>query len=243
MSAPPTRHAGGPSDVVHGAWVVRFDRAERVLHWVSAMAVLVAIATGLVLYVRPLAVAIGRRALVKDLHVVSGIAGVVPFVVAMAGTWRAGLRRDVHRFANWHDDDLAFLRRRTRAGSWTGKFNGGQKANAVLASSGLLVMLGTGVIMRWFGPFPLSWRTGATFVHDWASFGLWFLVAGHIVKSVSTRGAVRGMWTGWVPRAEAEARPRWWVEVRDGDDAADAAVPGGPVGSVALDGPEGPGRR
>jgi formate dehydrogenase subunit gamma len=217
-AAPATRHAEGPNDRLVGEFVVRFDRTERIVHWATAVALLVALATGAVLYVAPLAIAVGRRDLVKDIHVVSGIAAVVPFAVAMAGPWRAGLRRDVDRFANWHDDDLRWFRRRTRAGSETGKFNGGQKLNAVLMASALVVLLMTGTIMRWFGPFPLEWRTGATFVHDYVSFGLWFLVPAHILKSIVTPGAVRGMWTGWVSRAEAAGRPRWWESVTSSDD-------------------------
>ncbi|MDZ7674958.1 MAG: cytochrome b/b6 domain-containing protein [Acidimicrobiales bacterium] len=218
----PTRHATGGNDRVEGAFVVRFDRNERVLHWVSAVAVLAAVATGAILYVEPLSVAVGRRVLVKDLHVVAGFAAVVPFLVAMAGPWRRGLQRDVDRFANWHEDDVAWLRRRTRAGSETGKFNGGQKLNAVLLSGALVVMAMTGSIMKWFGPFPLSWRSGATFVHDWASFGLWFLIPAHIIKALTTPGAVRGMWTGWIGRAEAESRTRWWASI-EGDRSPPAA--------------------
>lgn len=214
---PPRPHAHGDNDRLEGDFVVRFDRSERILHWVSAAAVLVAVATGAILYVEPLAVAVGRRELVKNLHVVAGFAAVVPFLVVMAGPWRAGLQRDVERFAMWHDDDVRYLRRRTRAGSETGKFNGGQKLNAVLMSSALVVLLMTGSIMKWFGPFPLEWRSGATFVHDWVSFGLWFLIPAHIIKAVITPGAVRGMWSGWVRRAEAEARPRWWESVADRD--------------------------
>lgn len=222
LDRPPRRHADGPSDRVDGGFVVRFDRPERILHWVSAVAVLVAVATGAVLYVEPLAVAIGRRELVKNIHVVSGFAGVVPFLVAMAGPWRAGLQRDVERFSMWHDDDVRFLRRRTRPGSETGKFNGGQKLNAVLLSSALVVMVMTGSIMKWFGPFPLEWRSGATFVHDWVSFGLWFLIPAHIIKAIITPGAVRGMWTGWARRSDAQARPRWWATIADrGDEPGD----------------------
>lgn len=210
---PPTRHAHGPNDAVHGEFVVRFDRTERILHWVGATAVLVCVATGLVLYFRPLSVAVGRREIVRELHVIAGFAAVVPYLVAMAGPWRAGLRRDVARVATWHDDDVAWFRRRTRHRSETGKFNGGQKANAVLVAAALVVLLATGSIMRWFGPFPLEWRTGATFVHDWVSFGLWLLIPVHIGKALLTRGAVRAMWTGWTTRDEAEARPRWWSSI------------------------------
>lgn len=204
-------------DVAVDGQVVRFDGAERLVHWLGSLGILVALATGAILYVEPLAVAVGRRDLVEDVHVLAGIGAFVPFVVAYVGPWRSGLHSDIRRFARWHDDDVAWFRRRSRHRSETGKFNGGQKLNAVLLSSALVVLLGTGSIMRWFGPFPLDWRTGATFVHDWASFGLWFLIPAHIIKAVITPGAVRGMWTGRVPRGEAEARPRWWESVTDLD--------------------------
>ena len=216
-ASPAARHAPGPNDRVVGDRVVRFDRTERILHWVSAVAAIAAVATGAVLYVAPLANAVGRRDVVRDLHVVTGFASVVPFAVAMAGPWRESLRRDVARFANWHDDDLRWFRRRTRRAAETGKFTGGQKLNAVLMSSALVVLLITGTIMKWFGPFPLEWRTGATFVHDYVSFALWFLIPAHIVKAAATRGAVRAMWTGWVGRDDARRRPRWWESVGESD--------------------------
>ncbi len=142
-----------------------------------------------------------------------GFAAVVPLFVVLAGPWGVGLQRDIRRFANWHDDDVRWFRRRWRPTAETGKFNGGQKLNAVLLSAALAVMLMSGSIMKWFGPFPLEWRTGATFVHDYVSFGLWFLVPAHIIKALVTPGAIRGMWTGWVRRSEVEGRPRWWAEV------------------------------
>ena len=43
-------------------------RTERAVHWVHATAFLVLLATGLVLYVRALSVAVGRRPLLKDIH-------------------------------------------------------------------------------------------------------------------------------------------------------------------------------
>ena len=230
---PVTRHAHGPNDRLVGDAVIRFDRAERILHWVSATAVLLTVATGAALYVRPLAVAVGRRELVKDVHVMAGFAAVVPFLVVMAGPWRRGLERDVHRIANWHADDLRWFRRRFRVGAETGKFNGGQKLNAVLLSGALVVMLMSGSVMKWFGPFPLEWRSGATFVHDYVSFGLWFLIPAHILKAIVTPGAITGMWTGWVGRDEAVARPRWWAQIDHGtgeQEAGGRESVAGPVG-------------
>lgn len=214
----PRHHAAAPNDRVEGDFVVRFDPTERRVHWVSSSLVLVAVVTGLVLYVPALSVAVGRRTLVKDVHVVAGLASLVPYVVATLGPWRSGLRRDVERFAWWHADDWAWFRRGHRRRSETGKFNGGQKLNAALVGSAIVVMAATGSVMRWFDLFPLDWRTGATFVHDWVAFGLWLLIPAHIIKALITRGAVRSMRTGWQPIEEVRDRPRWWAAVESTDD-------------------------
>lgn len=201
------------TDQVSGDRIVRFDAVERSVHWVSSSLVLVTVATGLVLYVAPLAAAVGNRELVKNVHVIAGLAAFVPVVAALAGPWGRGLRRDVSRFANWHRDDVRWFSPRWRDRCDTGKFNGGQKLNAVLVAAGLVVMAMSGAVMKWFAPFPLSWRSGATFVHDWVSFGLWILIAVHVVKAVATPGALRGMVTGTVPVSDARAKSRWWASV------------------------------
>ncbi len=215
-------------DTVVGESVVRYDRAERVLHWSNAALFLLLLGTGMALYVPQLSSAVGRRVLVKDVHVISGLLLPVPLLLAYAGSWRAGLRRDVRRFARWSVDDRRWLlslgrRRRTRLG----KFNAGQKVNAIFVAGCIPLMLATGVIMRWFDPFPLAWRTGATFVHDWIAVLLVLVVVGHIGKALAEPVALRAMVRGTMPRAHVERHhPRWSAEL----DAADPPEPVGDVG-------------
>ena len=45
--------------------------------------------------------------------------------------------------------------------------------------------------MKWFDLFPLDWRTGATFVHDWFALGIWVAVIGHILFAVKRRRRAR----------------------------------------------------
>jgi formate dehydrogenase subunit gamma len=77
-------------------------------------------------------------------------------------------------------------------------------------------MMATGSIMRWFSPFPLSWRTGATFVHDWTAIATWIIVTGHILVAFSKPPALLSMVTGWMPRAWARHHHPLWVEGEDG---------------------------
>jgi formate dehydrogenase subunit gamma len=203
------------SDTVRGSAVVRFDRAERWLHWANATLFLILLATGMTLYVGPLSSVVGRRVLVKDIHVISGLLLPVPLLLAYSGSWRTGLRRDVRRLARWSSDDRRWLTSFGKRGhSRMGKFNAGQKLNAIFVVGCIPLMLGTGSIMRWFDPFPIAWRTGATFVHDWLALTLLAVVIGHIGKALAEPVALRAMRTGTVPAAHVRTQhPRWWREL------------------------------
>jgi formate dehydrogenase subunit gamma len=211
--------------------IPRFTRAERALHWATALAVLTCAVTGFVLYVGWPPELIGRRTLLRDVHVIAGVLMPLPLLLAYAGRWRSAVRADVRRLARWTRADRRWLLSRGRdATGEVGKFNGGQKANAAFIAGMIPIMLATGIIMRWYDPLgvDITYRTGATFVHDWTAIATWVIVAGHIVIALSDRMSLRGMITGRVTRSWAEHRhPRWAAETVDGEDRA-------PDGDVAA---------
>lgn len=217
-----------------GDEIVRFDRTQRRLHTANGVLFLVLLATGMTLYIGPLSALVGRRVLVKDVHVISGLLLPVPLLLAYAGRWRTGLRRDVRRLARWSTDDRRWLLSLGRRGkARMGKFNAGQKLNAIFVAGAIPVMLATGVIMRWFEPFPLAWRTGATFVHDWLALMLLVVIVGHIAKALADPVALRAIWRGTVPARHVEAHhPRWWAEVAAADPTPEPVTEGAdaPVG-------------
>jgi len=206
--------------------IPRFGPVTRALHWATAAAVLSCALTGLVLYVGPLSALVGRRNLVKDVHVIAGLCMPVPLVLAYAGRWRAEVRREFRRLGRWTRADRRWLRSRGReATDQVGKFNAGQKLNAAFVAGMIPIMLATGSIMRWFEPFPVRYRTGATFVHDWTAIATWVIVTGHILFAVNDRMSLRGMLTGRVTRPWAEDRhPRWAAEHREPAPAAGVGV-------------------
>jgi formate dehydrogenase subunit gamma len=158
----------------------RFTGGERAIHWVNATVFLVLLATASALYVGPVSALVGRRDLVKWIHVIVGLMLPLPLLV---GAWRSGaFRADAGHLNRFNIDDWNWLRRRPHI---PGKFNAGQKLNAAFVAGSIPVMLVTGSIMKWFGPFPLAWRTGATFVHDLTAIGLFIVTVGHIVKALS----------------------------------------------------------
>jgi formate dehydrogenase subunit gamma len=214
--------------VVASPLVVRFTRAQRWLHWSNATLFLVLLATGMTLYIPALSTLVGRRVLVKDIHVYSGLLLPVPLLLAYAGRWRAAVRHDFRRLARWSTDDRRWLRSLGRRGhERMGKFNAGQKLNAIFVAGCIPLMLATGGIMRWFDPFPLAWRTGATFVHDWLALTLLVVTIGHIGKALAEPVSLRAMARGTVPARYAERHhPRWWTELQDSDpDRAEVPIP------------------
>jgi formate dehydrogenase subunit gamma len=193
--------------------IERFNRAERIVHWVTASLFVTLMLTGAALYAGPISTLVGRRDLMRDIHVVAGLALPVPLVIGVVGRWGAALRRDLRRLDRWIPDDRVWLRRRTRGTARLGKFNPGQKLNATFLGAAILLMLGTGAIMKWFDPFPLSWRTGATFVHDWVALGVWLAVSGHILFAFRDPDALGSMLRGTISARWARTRrPRWYEE-------------------------------
>jgi formate dehydrogenase subunit gamma len=215
--------------------VVRFDRCERAVHWSTAALLFVLLGTAAVLYIGELAVWVGRRQVVRRVHVVSGLLLPAPVLVGLAGRWRRGLTADIRAFNRWDGHDRRWLRSRGRDPSIRlGKFNAGQKLNAAFVAGAAVVMLGTGSIMNWFSYFPVNLRTGATFVHDWTAFAIALVILGHVWMALSDFDALRGMITGRVPASWARRRrPRWYEDVTGhpaGTDEPEPADSGAPSG-------------
>lgn len=213
MAAATTPSSSAPAAGVPGR-LARFDRTERILHWATAALFAVLFATAAALYLAPLSAVVGRRPLVRDVHVVAGLLLPAPWLVARWLVRSPALRADVRRLARWDASDRRWMRSAGRDPFVRlGKFHPLQKLNAAFTAGAIGVLLGTGVMMRWFGPFPLRWRVGATFVHDWTSVLVFAVVVVHVAKALSDREALRGMLRGTVAARWARRHhPRWHDE-------------------------------
>ena len=229
---PPDSSTGVRSDsnTVDGR-LLRFDRVERAAHWINALLFAVLMATALPLYFVQVEALVGRRELIVQIHTWCGIALPVPLIISLAGSWGARFRRDVRRFNVWMSEETRWLRGRGRERlPELDKFNPGQKLNALFIGGAIVVMLGTGVILKWFGLFPLDWRTGATFVHDVLAAVIFVVVFGHIAFALTHRDALRSMFTGWVTESwAARHAPRWLQEEKAAVSASDSTSPKEPI--------------
>ncbi len=212
--------------------IVRFDRTERVVHWSNATLFFILIITGAALKLGALSTLVANRHTVKTIHVYAGLLLPIPILVAIFLRSGKQLRTDLARMNRWTKDDKRWWSRTQRPTVQLGKFNPGQKLNTVFIGAVIVVMLMTGSIMRWFKPFPDSWRTGATFVHDSTWLVLLFVIAGHIGIALRDPDSMRSMLRGWVPESWARKhRPVWWAEVVTEREGSGDAV-GGAVGDV-----------
>jgi formate dehydrogenase subunit gamma len=189
----------------------RFGRVTRAVHWTAALLMLVCIVTAAILYNGSFAIAIGHRHLVEIVHVYSGFALPAPILL---GTISATYRHDLRRLNRFTPRDWRWLFSRSRRdGSIkVGKFNAGQKLNGALSGGAIAALLGTGTIMYFPGLTRLSWRTGATFVHDWFALAVGLLAIGHIFYATKDSEARRGMLTGRVSASWASAEHAAWAD-------------------------------
>jgi formate dehydrogenase subunit gamma len=225
---PADQRQGVPSDSKAGERrLLRFDRVERAAHWINATLFAVLMATALPLYFVQVEALVGRRELIVEIHTWCGIALPVPLMISLAGPWGARFRRDVRRFSLWMSEETRWLRERGRERlPELDKFNPGQKLNALFVGGSIVVMLGTGAILKWFQLFPLDWRTGATFVHDVLAAAIFVVVFGHIAFALAHRDALRSIFKGWVTESwAARHAPRWLQEEKAVVNASDSTPP------------------
>jgi formate dehydrogenase subunit gamma len=196
--------------------ILRFDGVQRAAHWANALLFGILMLTALPLYFPSLSDVVGRRELVATIHVWSGVVLPVPILISVLGPWGRRMRRDLRRINLWSADEVKWLRSLGRnAPRVLDKFNPGQKLNAIFVGGCIVVMLATGIILKWFRFFPVSWRTGATFVHDVLAFAIFAVVIGHILFALTHRDSLRSMIKGWVSEAwAARNAPGWLREVK-----------------------------
>jgi formate dehydrogenase subunit gamma len=178
-------------------YVRRFSRTERTLHWVNALGFLWLLATGLILYLPSLAVLVGRRPLIKDMHFWAGIG----WISSLALVILLGDRRGLLRTAR----ELEVFR--------PSRFNVGQKVNAVLMAAFTVLFLVSGLLL-WLGERDTRFRFASTVIlHDGLMLVALVLLVGHLYLALihpATRHALRGMTLGTVSDEWARKHyPRW----------------------------------
>jgi formate dehydrogenase subunit gamma len=192
-------------------YVRRFSPVERLLHWLNALGFFFLLATGLTLYLPSLSMLVSRRQLMQSLHFWAGVGwlGALAAVVLLGGRRLLATARELDKFDR---DDLRWLRGR---GAPQGRFNAGQKINAVLTAA-FTVLFGVSGLLLWFGEQDTRYRFASTVIlHDGLMYVSLALLVGHLYLALihpATRHALRGMTVGsvsaeWAARHHAKWKP------------------------------------
>ena len=193
------------------AYVARFSRTERWVHWVHAAAFFVLLGSGLVLYVPKLSEAVSRRAFVKDVHVYTAVAWAIVLALVVLLGDRRGLRETVREIEYFDEDDRLWLRRIPRP---QGRFNAGQKLNAALTAAFALLFAVSGFLL-WLGERDHAFRfAGTILLHDGLMYVSLVLLAGHLYLALilpATRHSLHGMTYGTVRRDWAQRHHAKWL--------------------------------
>jgi formate dehydrogenase subunit gamma len=188
--------------------VERFNLSERLFHWAFAIPFMLTMLTGLALYFQGLEKLVGSRELVRDVHRFAGLATVVLPLLVLAVGDRRRLAVDAGNVDRWSADDRRWFR------SWLwrkvggrdrlpeqGRFNAGQKFNAVLTLAGIFWLSVTGLLI-FPGIHPPFWLvSNSRDLHNLAWMVLTVAVLGHIFLAAvypPTRPGLFGIITGRV---------------------------------------------
>jgi formate dehydrogenase subunit gamma len=216
--------ASTPVVPAHTRRLPRFTRTERALHWTHATAFLVLLGSGLCLYLPSLAEAVGRRPLVKAVHIYTALAWIAALAAILIVGDRRSVRATIREIDGFDADDIAWLRRRRAP---QGRLNAGQKLNAIVTVAFAVLFSVTGFFL-WYGERDTRFRFANTLlIHDWLMYASFFLFLGHLYLSVihpATRHALNGITRGWVDEDWALRHHKKWAQAmaaaRPEDDPA-----------------------
>ena len=204
----------------------RFTRSERALHWVHATAFCVLLVSGLCMYLPSLAEVVGRRPLLKTIHLYTALAWAIAILLVLLLGNRRALRatlREVEYFDA--DDGLWLLGQRTPQG----RLNAGQKLNTIVTAVFAILFSISGFFL-WYGERDTTFQNpNALLLHDWLTYASLILFLGHLYLTLifpKTRHSLSGMTRGWV-REDWAARhhPKWVAAVETADDEPRRAAP------------------
>jgi formate dehydrogenase subunit gamma len=196
---------------VKPGYVPRFSRVERLLHWLNALGFFFLLATGLILYLPRLSVLVSRRQTIQYIHFWGGVGWLAALaaVLVLGGRRLLATARELDTFDR---DDLRWLSGR---GAPQGRFNAGQKINAVLTAA-FTILFGVSGLLLWFGEQDTRYRFASTVIlHDGLMYVSLGLLVGHLYLALihpATRHALRGMTVGnvsaeWAARHHSKWRP------------------------------------
>lgn len=211
----------------HQVLVVRFTAAERAAHWIHFVAFTVLLVTGMLIYMPWLHTFVGGAAgeasrLTHRAAAVLFIAAPLVYLIFSPREFFYSLKESF----TWGADDLGWLKNawgyytRGKLGTMPpqGKYNSGQKLNALTQIISFGLFLITGLVM-WFGKgsVPPNIFLASVILHDLSVIATVLLFILHlylVALHPMMRESITAMFEGTVTRAFAEEHHGKWLSER-----------------------------
>lgn len=200
--------------------VIRFNRTERAVHWVQATSFLLLLISGFALALPAVEGAIGHRTLLREIHLIGAFFLFFgPAIVALAGD-RRSMGRDVAEVESFDRDDFRWLipfpilRLFGVRTPPQGRFNAGQKLNAIFVAWSTVTFTLTGLIMWQNRRFPLDVVDRANSIHTALAYVALVAFLGHLYLATAypgTRHSFRAITQGWVRADWAQHHHAKWL--------------------------------
>lgn len=201
--------------------LARFNRTERAVHWVQAAAFLILLISGFVLQLPLFESIIGHRELVREIHLSSAFFFFFgPAIVALSGD-RRSIALDVASVDTWDADDLRWLipfpilRLFGVRTPPQGRFNAGQKLNAIFVVWSTITFSVSGLIIWQNRRFSIDLVQHANTIHTYLAYIALVAFLGHLFLATGyskTRHAFRAITQGWVRVDWAEHHHIKWAQ-------------------------------
>lgn len=199
----------------------RFTEAERMNHWVVAVAFVLAGLSGLAFFHPSLfffSHLFGGGSWTRILHPFLGLLMAVFFLRMLLQLAKDNVMTDVDRAWRKKAPDLLMGRHVDMPPA--GKFNGGQKVLFWVLAVCMAVLLVTGLMVwrPWLdGYVPIPAQRLALLLHAAGAAVLILFILGHIYLGIWTKGSFRAMSRGTVPESWARLHhPAWHQEMTRG---------------------------
>jgi formate dehydrogenase subunit gamma len=198
--------------------VPRYTHGERLTHWAVAVLYVALFLSGLALF-HPFffwtSALFGGAAFMRVIHPFLGVALAVVFYAYAARLWRDNLL--VPSDAKWIRSMFRYMNRIGEDVPVEGKYNAGQKLMYWSMILVIAVLLVTGILIwrPYFAPsISAPVKRLSAVIHAAMAFIMFVGIGVHIYAAYWTKGSIRAMTRGTVPRAWARFHhPGWFAKV------------------------------
>lgn len=165
-------------------WYRDLGRRPAFLHNLASVLFFISLLSALTFYVGGLQAIFGNREFFREVHVITGIACIAVMAVGYFPLRDRPIAKAWNVLTSWTIADSRFVRGWISSGrrpTYSRRTpNGGQKIATAIIAASMVVLIISGLILRFFRYFPYSFRVGSTIAHTVFFYLIMAVVVGHL---------------------------------------------------------------